>query len=96
MPGFEQPRMNLEFNRLPADDEAVKIAYFADSGITAHGNARTRFLYNVTNTVRDGYAKPGFWEVKDMPKGDYLIRIFAADYVGNQAKSGRDLAIRLD
>jgi hypothetical protein len=96
MPGFEEPRINLKFNRLPADDEMVKIAYFADSGITVHGNARTRFLYNVTNTVRDGHAQPGFWEVKDIPKGDYLIRIFAADYAGNVAKSGRDLAIHFD
>ena len=96
MSGFEQPRINLEFNRLPADDETVKIAYFADSGITVHGNARTRFLYNVTNTVRDGHAMPGFWEVKDMPKGDYLIRIFAADFAGNVAKNGRDLAIHFD
>ncbi|MES2046767.1 MAG: gluconolaconase, partial [Pseudomonadota bacterium] len=96
MPGFEEPRINLEFNRLPFDDESVKIAYFADSGITVHGNARTRFLYNATNTVRDGVAKPGFWDVKELPKGDYLIRIFAADFAGNVAKSGRDLAIRFE
>ena len=96
LPGFEKPKMNIEFNRLPADDEAVKIAYFADSGITVHGNARTRFLYNVTNIVRDGHAKLGFWEVKDIPKGDYLIRIFAADYAGNIATNGRDLAIRFE
>lgn len=96
MPGFEEPRIKLEFNRLPFDDEAVKIAYFADSGITVHGNARTRFLYNVSNTVRDGVAKSGFFDVKDMPKGEYLIRIFAADFAGNVAKSGRDLAIRFE
>ena len=96
LPGFEQPRMNIEFNRLPADDEAVKIAYFADSGITVHGSARTRFLYNVTNFVRDGHAKPGVWDIQNMPKGDYLIRIFAADYAGNMAKGGRDLAIRFE
>lgn len=96
MPGYEQPHINLEFNQLPFDDEAVKIAYFANSGITVHGNATTRFLYNVTNTVRDGRAKPGFWEVKDMPKGDYLIRIFAADFAGNVAQSRRDLAVRFD
>ncbi len=96
MPGFEEPRINLEFNRLPFDDETVKIAYFADSGITVHGNARTRFLYNVTNIVRDGHAQPGFLEIKDMPKGAYLIRIFAADFAGNVAKNGRDLAVRFD
>ena len=96
LPGFDVPKMNIEFNRLPADDEAVKIAYFADSGITVHGSARTRFLYNVTNTVRDGHAKLGFLDVKEIPKGDYLIRIFAADYAGNVAKNDRDLAIRFE
>ena len=96
LPGFDVPKMTIEFNRLPADDEAVKIAYFADSGITVHGSARTRFLYNVTNTVRDGHAKLSFLDVKAIPKGDYLIRIFAADYAGNVAKNGRDLAIRIE
>ena len=96
LPGFDVPKMNIEFNRLPADDEAVKIAYFADSGITVHGSARTRFLYNVTNTVRDGHAKLGFLDAKEIPKGEYLIRIFAADYAGNVAKNDRDLAIRFE
>ncbi len=94
--GFEQTRFNLEFNRLPADDEAVKIAYGEASGITVHGNARTRFLYNVTNTVRDGHAKAGFWSVAEMAPGEYVIRITAADYAGNEAKTGRDLAVRLE
>ena len=96
LPGFDSPKMNIEFNRLPPDSEAVKIAYFADSGITVHGSARTRFLYNVTNTVRDGHAKLGFLDVKDIPKGEYLIRIFAADFAGNVAKNDRDLAIRFE
>lgn len=96
LPGFDNPKMNIEFNRLPPDSEAVKIAYFADSGITVHGSARTRFLYNVTNTVRDGHAKLGFLDVKEIPKGEYLIRIFAADYAGNVAKNDRDLAIRFE
>jgi sugar lactone lactonase YvrE len=94
--GFEQARINLEFNQLPADDEAVKIAYGDNSGITVHGNARTRFLYNVTNTVRDGHARTGFWQVSEVPPGDYVIRITAADFAGNEAKTGRDLAIRIE
>ena len=94
--GYQQPRMNLEFNQLPPDEEAVKIAYAEQSGITVHGSAATRFLYNVTNTVRDGHAKTGLWQLKDLPAGDYLIRILAADYAGNQASSGRDLAVRLE
>ncbi len=91
--GYETPLMNIEFNRLPPDDESVKVAYAPASGITVHGNARTRYLYVVTNQVRDGKAKTGMWDPATLAPGDYLIRISAADYLGNQAREGRDLAI---
>jgi sugar lactone lactonase YvrE len=94
--GFEQPLVNLEFNRLPRDREAVKIAYADSSGITVYGSAATRFLYVATNTVRDGRAKAGAWRTADLPAGDYVVRIFAADFAGNQAKSGRDLPITIE
>ncbi len=93
--GFEQPRISIEFNRLPADRAATKIVYANESGITVYGNARTRFLYEVTNTVRDGVASTGTWDTSAVPKGDYILRIIAADYSGNAAIEGRDLRIRL-
>lgn len=91
--GFEKPRMNIEFNRLPPDPESVKVAYADKSGITVYGNATTRFLYVVTNTVRDGAAASGSWDPAALAPGDYTIRIFAADFAGNEALAGRDLAI---
>ncbi|MFZ6749575.1 gluconolaconase [Undibacterium sp. Ren11W] len=94
--GFEQPLINLEFNRLPPDDESVQIAYASDSGITVHGSASTRFLYNITNIVRDGRASAAYWSIKQMAAGDYTLRILATDYAGNQAMTGRDLAIRIE
>lgn len=94
--GFEQPHINIEFNRLPPDDESVQIAYANDSGITVHGSASTRFLYQVSNIVRDGHAKIAYWSVKDLPAGDYTLRILATDYAGNQAMAGRDLALRIE
>ncbi|MFC5474675.1 gluconolaconase [Paraherbaspirillum soli] len=94
--GFEQALVNLEFNRLPPDREAVKIAYADSSGDTVHSSGATRFLYVVTNTVRDGRAKTGSWRAADLPQGDYLIRIFAADYAGNQAINDRDLPITVE
>lgn len=93
LPGFEQPKVTIEFNRLPPDDESVKVAYAADSGITVYGSAATRFLYVVTHTVRDGVAREGSWDPAALAPGDYTIRIFAADYAGNTATAGRDLAI---
>ncbi|HEU4432156.1 MAG TPA: NHL repeat-containing protein, partial [Pyrinomonadaceae bacterium] len=83
--GFSEPHITILFNRLPADDGATKIAYAAESGITVYGSAKTRFLYEVTNTVKDGRAAPGVWDTSQLPEGDYILRIIAADYSGNEA-----------
>jgi sugar lactone lactonase YvrE len=93
LPGFEKPHVNIEFNRLPPDQESVKVAYADKSGITVYGNATTRFLYVVTNTVRDGAAAAGSWDPASLAPGEYTIRILAADFAGNEAVAGRDLAI---
>ena len=92
-PGFNEPRINILFNRLPGDRAATKVAYAAESGITVYGSATTRFLYEVTNTVRDGRAAPGVWDTSQLPKGDYILRIIAADYSGNEAQQGRDVPV---
>jgi hypothetical protein len=91
--GFEQARMNIEFNQLPPDRESVQVAYANGSGITVYGSKTTRFLYVVTNSVRDGAAAPGAWDPAALAAGDYIIRITASDYAGNAAVAGRDLAI---
>ena len=90
---FESPRINLVFDRLPSDPEAPKITYAETSGITVYGNSTTRFLYEVTNTVRDGRATRAVWNTSELPGGDYTLRIVAADYSGNEAQQGRDLLI---
>ena len=95
-PGYETPRMNIEFNRMPADPDAVKVAYAPGSGITVHGSAATHFKYVVSNTVRDGQLAAGLWQPDELPAGDYLLRITAVDYMGNAASSGRDLPIALE
>ena len=92
---LEAPRITILFNRLPPDDEATKIAYAEESGITVYGSARTRFLYELTNTVRDGRAERGVWDTSQLPKGDYVLRIIAADYSGNEAQKGRDVNITI-
>ena len=94
-PDFNEPRINLLFNRLPGDREATKVAYAAESGITVYGSKTTRFLYEVTNSVKDGRAAPGIWDTSQLPKGDYVLRIIAADYSGNEAQEGRDVLVRV-
>jgi sugar lactone lactonase YvrE len=92
-PGFNEPRINIVFDRLPADREATKVAYADESGITVYGSKTTRFLYEVTNTVRDGRAERGVWDTSQLPKGDYVLRIIAGDYSGNEAQQGRDVLV---
>ena len=92
-PGFAEPRINMIFDRLAADHEAPKVVYAAESGITVYGSKTTRFLYEITNAFRDGRASRGIWDTSGLPKGDYILRIIAADYSGNEATAGRDLSL---
>jgi sugar lactone lactonase YvrE len=92
-PGFEQPRVQIEFDRLPPDREAPKIVYADESGITVYGSKETRFLYEVTNTVRSGRAERGTWDTATLPPGDYTLRILAADFAGNEATDNRDVPV---
>ncbi|TXI92751.1 MAG: gluconolaconase [Burkholderiaceae bacterium] len=93
--GFEKPLMTLRFDQLPTDDEAVKLLYAEKSGITVHGNAVTRFLYNSTHDFYFGQAKSRLWNIKDLAPGEYTIRIFAYDYAGNRAGGKTELKIRV-
>jgi len=95
-PGFEQPRVQIEFDRLPPDREAPKIVYADESGITVYGSSETRFLYEVTNSVRHGRAERGVWDTTALPPGDYTLRILAADFAGNEADANRDVLITLE
>lgn len=95
LPGYEQPLMNLEFNRMPPQRDAVLHAYGPESGITVHGSAVTRFQYLVTNTVRDGRMQAGRWAVAALAPGDYRVRISARDWHGNVPAAGHELAVRL-
>ena len=94
-PGFEGPRVTIEFNRLPPGDEAPKIAYADESGITVYGSRQTRFLYELTNTLRDGRAAHGTWDTSELPPGDYTLRVLAADFNGNEAEANRDIPVTL-
>ncbi len=94
-PEFASPHISLVFDRLPLDPEAAKITYAEESGITVYGNSTTRFLYEVTNTVRDGLATRGVWDTSQLPAGDYTLRIVAADYSNNEAQQNRDLLITI-
>jgi sugar lactone lactonase YvrE len=93
--GFEQPLINIEFNRLPAAEEAVKIVYAEGSGVSAYGTP-TKFKYVVTNRVRDGEARRGVLRTSMLKPGNYIVKVIAEDYSGNRATGkATELAITI-
>lgn len=92
---FVEPRITQIYDRLPLDRESTKIAYADQSGITVYGSETTRFLYEVTNWVRDGRAKRDSWDSSKQRPGDYVLRIIARDYNGNEAKADRDVLLTI-
>jgi len=94
--GFEQPQITQSYDKLPRDREAVKVVYAPNSGITVYGSKATRFAYALNSTLRNGEAVPGLLKIADLQPGDYTLRIYAADFAGNTAKSGRDLQLTIE
>jgi sugar lactone lactonase YvrE len=91
--GFAEPRHTLRFDRLSTQPDAPRLVYAPGSGIPFYGQRRTRFLYIVTNTFKDGVAAAGAWDTTALPPGDYLLRVHAADAAGNETR--RDLAVTI-
>jgi DNA-binding beta-propeller fold protein YncE len=92
-PGFEAVRHTMRFDRFTIEPEAAQLVYASGSGIPAYGARRTRFLYVITNTLRDGVAARGFWDTTQLEPGDYIVRVWAADINGNVATTNRDVAV---
>ena len=93
--GFESPVETIRFDRLSTDDLAPRAVFASGSGIPWFGARRTRFLYAVTTTLREGTATPGAWDTGTLAPGDYTLRVLAADFNGNEAVAGRDLPIEV-
>jgi sugar lactone lactonase YvrE len=96
VPGFEHPLITQVYDRLPRDRDAVKLVYAANSGITVYGSKATHFGYAVNNKLLDGQATPGSWKIDALTPGDYILRIYAADYWGAVATAGRDLPVTIE
>ncbi len=59
------------------------------------GTAGRASCYVITNTLRGGVAARGFWDTTELPPGDYILRIWAADINGNVATANRDLPVTI-
>ena len=94
-PGFESPLETIRFDRLLSTPDATRFVYAPGSGIPFYGQRRTRFLYIVTNTFRDGIAAHGMWDTNQLAPGEYVLRVRVADITGNEATANRDLAVTI-
>ncbi len=81
----------ISFARLP-DDNAVEFVYAKGSKSGATGE--TIFNYIVSNEVSGDYYKEDFFDAGKLANGDYTMRIFAADYFGNQ--TSQDIEIKVE
>lgn len=72
----------ISFERLP-DSEAANLVYAvgSQSGYTPE----TIFNYMVSNQIKDGAAREDFFDTTKLSNGDYKIRVFAADFFGNES-----------
>jgi sugar lactone lactonase YvrE len=92
-PGFDTLHETIRFERLVSDPDGASRVYASGSGIPFYGRRTTRFLYIVTNTLRDGVSSEGFCDTTRLAPGDYTLRVRASDVAGNAATRDLDVAV---
>ena len=75
-------KWTIDFDRFPSD-EAVPFVYAKGSKSGATG--QTIFNYIVSNEVSGDGFRENFLDVSKLENGEYILRVFAADFFGNQA-----------
>jgi DNA-binding beta-propeller fold protein YncE len=75
-------KWTIDFDRLPFD-EALYFVYAKGSKSGATGE--TVFNYIVSNTVNGDDSREDYLDISNFENGEYVLRIFAADFFGNQA-----------
>ena len=80
-------KTTISFALLP-DGDFVRLVYAKGSKSGATGE--TIFNYIVSNEVKGDVAREDFFDAASLEKGNYILRVFAADYFGN--KASKDIA----
>lgn len=96
VPGHERPLITQVYDRLPRNPDAVKAVYAPNSGITVYGSKATQFAYALHSRLQDGEVRTGSWQLGALAPGEYILRIYAADYAGQVALEGRDLPLVIE
>ncbi|MGC2235101.1 MAG: hypothetical protein WA584_03000 [Pyrinomonadaceae bacterium] len=77
-----EEKTTISFELLP-DGDFVRMVYAEGSKSGATGE--TIFNYIVSNEVKGDFAKENFLDAASLENGNYVLRVFAADYFGNRA-----------
>jgi DNA-binding beta-propeller fold protein YncE len=88
---LEDINWTISFDRLP-DAEAVKFVYAAGSKSGATGE--TIFDYIASNRVDGDSFREDFFDAGQLENGNYVLRVFAADFFGNQTT--QDVEIKVE
>ncbi|CAN5298744.1 hypothetical protein BH10ACI1_BH10ACI1_29120 [soil metagenome] len=83
-------KTTISFALLP-DSDFVRLVYAMGSKSGATGE--TIFNYIVSNEVSGDFGKEGFLDAATLDQGNYVLRVFAADYFGN--KTVKDLEFEI-
>ncbi len=79
---FQKPKWTISFDKTP-DNETAEIVYAEGSRSDATGE--TIFRYIVTNEVAGRHSRENFFNAESLKKGNYIIRVWVADFFGNRA-----------
>jgi sugar lactone lactonase YvrE len=71
----------ISFARLP-DEDAVSLVYAP--GSQSGYSPRTVFNYIASNEIHEGVARENFFNAARLNAGNYVLRVYAADYFGNK------------
>ena len=77
---LDETNWTISFDRMP-DEQAVRFVYApgSQSGYTPE----TIFNYIVSNEASGDFFKENFFDASSMENGNYVLRVFAADFFGN-------------
>lgn len=87
---FAEPKWTIRFDRITSNN-AVKLAYANGSHSGATGE--TIFNYIVTNFVRGGENREDYLDPATIGSGQFVLRVFAKDYFGNESSKDIDIEV---
>ncbi|MEZ5305883.1 MAG: hypothetical protein R2684_01925 [Pyrinomonadaceae bacterium] len=88
---FPNVYWSISFEKMPRN-EFVPLVYANGSSSGATGT--TVFNYIVTNHVDGDIGEKGYLKTNGLKPGNYVLRVFAADYFGNTAEKDLNIVLR--